>query len=196
MKKIFLAIAFISTGIIVNAQAKFGAKAGVNFYKFGGEDGGDLPSQKMKPGFYLGGFAQLPLADAITIQPELLFSNQGTLQKASGGKVTWNLNYINIPVMVQYNTLSGFYAETGPEVGLLMSAKQKMKMDGESDTNDIKEYLKGVNFSWGLGIGYRLESGLGIGARYNLGLSNILDSDGKFTNSGFTAGVSFLLGSK
>ena len=192
MKKLFIAIAFVSTGLIASAQAKFGAKAGANFYQFGGEDGSDLESQKMKPGFYLGGFANLSITEMLSVQPELLFSNQGTMVKEGDAKATWNLNYINIPVMLQYNTTSGFYAETGPELGLLMSAKQKVKVGDESESMDIKDSFKGINFSWGLGLGYKLPSGIGFGARYNLGLSNIIDeADAKVTNSGFTVGLSY-----
>lgn len=192
MKKVFLAIALVSVAVFANAQAKFGAKAGANFYQFGGKDGSDLEAQKMKAGFYAGGLANFALTDAISIQPELLFSNQGTMQKEGSVKINWHLNYINVPVMAQYNN-SGFYAETGPEFGFLLSAKAKS--DGESA--DIKDSFKSFNFSWGLGAGYKLSSGLGIGARYNLGLTSIIDeSSVKATNNGFQVGLFYMFGGK
>lgn len=197
MKRLLIVAAFISTGMFVNAQTTYGVKAGANFYQFGGEDGSDIESQKMKVGFNLGGFVNLALSEQFSIQPELLFSSQGTMQKSGEAKVTWNLNYINIPVMAQYNTASGFYAETGPEIGFLMSAKAKVKVDGESDSEDIKDQFKGFNFSWGLGAGYKLSSGLGIGARYVLGLANIIDAEEvKVTNNGFHVGLFYTLGGK
>ncbi len=46
--------------------------------------------------------------------------------------------------------------------------------DGEED---IKEFLKSTDFGLNLGVGYKMESGLNFGARYNLGLSDVNDSD-------------------
>lgn len=191
MKKLLFLAAFISAGILVNAQVKFGVKGSANFYKFGGSDGGDIEDQKMKVGFNAGGIANIPLSEMFSIQPELLYSNQGTAQKVGGETLSWNLNYINVPVMAQYNNPSGFYAETGPEFGFLMSAKAKF--DGESE--DIKEFFSGFNFSWGIGAGYKLPSGLGFGARYNQGITTISDdSDTKVTNNGFTVGLFYMFG--
>lgn len=190
MKKVLLVAALVSLGTLVQAQTKFGAKAGANFYQFGGEDGSDLENQKMKVGFNLGLFANLTISEMFSVQPELLYSNQGSMVKEGDAKYTYNLNYINIPIMAQYNNPSGFYAETGPEIGFLASAKGKMTFDGDSESEDIKDSFKGFNFSWGLGAGFKMANGFGIGARYMLGLANIVDSeDAKVTNNGFHVGV-------
>lgn len=63
MKKLLFLAAFISAGILVNAQVKFGVKGSANFYKFGGSDGGDIEDQKMKVGFNAGGIANIPLSE-------------------------------------------------------------------------------------------------------------------------------------
>lgn len=197
MKKVLLFLGIVSVCSFANAQSTtFGVKAGANFFQFGGDDGKDLEAQKMKIGFNVGGFANIAFSEQFSFQPELLFSNQGTLQKEGDDKVVWNLNYINIPLMVQYNA-SGFYAETGPEVGFLISAKAKYDMGGDSESVDIKEQFKGFNFGWGLGLGYKLQNNLGIGARYVLGLANIIDSDdAKVTQNGFHVGLFYTLGGK
>ncbi len=50
----------------------------------------------------------------------------------------------------------------------------KAKTDGDSfDIEDTNVIDFGLNF----GLGYKLDSGLNFSARYNLGLSNIDDSD-------------------
>lgn len=197
MKKVLLFLGIVSVCSFANAQSTtFGVKAGANFFQFGGDDGKDLEAQKMKIGFNVGGFANIAFSEQFSFQPELLFSNQGTLQKEGDDKVVWNLNYINIPLMVQYNA-SGFYAETGPEVGFLISAKAKYDIGGDSESVDIKEQFKGFNFGWGLGLGYKLQNNLGIGARYVLGLANIIDSDdAKVTQNGFHVGLFYTLGGK
>ncbi len=187
MKKVLLSLVVIATTVLASqAQVSYGAKAGANLYNFSGDDAEGLDS---KIGFNVGGFVNIPVSETFSVQPELVFSAEGA--KASEGDGTLNLNYLNIPIMLQYNTPSGFYAEAGPQIGLLMSAKAKL--DGESE--DIKDSFKGTNISVGVGLGYRLQNGLGFGARYNLGLGNILDSDGgDLKLGGFQLGVSFKFG--
>ena len=108
----------------------------------------------------------------------------------SGEKAVYKTDYINIPVMVQYNA-SGFYGETGPQVGFLISAKG----DNGDVSVDIKDNFKSINFSWGVGLGYRMTNGFGVGARYNIGIANIADDDDtKLKLGGFHLGVSYTFG--
>ncbi len=114
MKKIvFVAAALLMVGIYSQAQVKFGIKAGVNFYKFSGSDAkiGSV-SPKFQPGVAGGAFANLTVSEQFSVQPELLFSMEGSKYEESGDKLMYKTNYLNIPVMAQYNNPSGFYAET------------------------------------------------------------------------------------
>lgn len=201
MKKVLLAIVFLTAGAIASqAQIKYGLKAGANFYQIGGSDADDFKEdRKMKIGLAGGAFVNIPINETFSVQPELLYSMEGNLQKYEemgvDVKTSYNLSYINIPVLVQYNA-SGFYAETGPQIGFLMSAKGKVEVDGEEVADeDIKESLKSINVSWAIGLGYKLKSGIGFGARYNLGLTSIADADDtKVTSSGFHVGISYTFG--
>ena len=98
--------------------------------------------------------------------------------------------FINIPVMAQYNTPSGFYVEAGPQLGFLLSAKAKE--DGESE--DIKDFLNSTNFGASFGAGYNMGSGLGFGARYNLGLSNASKLFGDIKTSNISIGLHYNVG--
>ncbi|MBX3257521.1 MAG: PorT family protein [Chitinophagaceae bacterium] len=192
MKKIFFLSVFTAAAFIGQAQIKFGIKAGANFSKFSGEDAKieDL-SPKFRTGFAGGGFVNIGLNEMFSLQPELLYSMEGTTYKESGEKATYKTDYINVPVLVQYNNPSGFYAETGPQIGYLVSAK--IAYDGNSV--DIKDSFKKINFSWGLGAGYKLSNGLGIGARYNLGITKIADNtDANIKVGGFHVGLSYTFG--
>jgi hypothetical protein len=188
MKKIvFVAAALLMVGIYSQAQVKFGVKAGANFYKFSGSDAkiGSV-SPKFQPGVAGGVFANLTVSKQFSVQPELLFSMEGSKYEESGDKLMYKTNYLNIPVMAQYNNPSGFYAETGPQIGFLMSAKA----DDGTNTTDIKDSFKSINFSWALGAGYKLANGFGFGARYNFGLANVADeSDTDVKLGGFHVGV-------
>jgi hypothetical protein len=199
MKKIVLIAVVLVAGFASQAQIKFGAKLGANLYSIGGsdaEDAGLKESRKMKIGIAGGAIVNIPVSTMFSVQPELLYSMEGNLQKEDDAKVSINLSYLNIPIMAQLNTTSGFYAETGPQIGFLMSAKSKFDDGTDEDEIDIKDELKSIGFSWALGAGYKMKSGFGIGARYNFGLSSLDDSDDalKITSSGFHVGVFYLFG--
>jgi len=186
MKKILFLLICAATLITTSqAQVRYGLKAGANFATLTNADGA-----KMKVAFNAGAFAHVPLSSMFSFHPELVYSAQG--DKFDGGSD--NLSYINVPVLVQYNNPSGFFVETGPQIGLLMSAKTKVDGGG---TDDIKSQLKSTDFAWAIGAGYVSSANIGFGVRYNAGLSNIVDVSGAPTvhNSVFQISVSYWFGS-
>lgn len=195
MKRIFILSVFTLTAFTIQAQVRFGVKAGINLTKFSGSDAGD---NNFLLGYAGGGLVNYKLADAVSLQGEVLYSLEGASSKdvAEGMniKTRAKLGYVNIPVLAQYNHSSGFYAETGPQLGILASAKASMSAEGDSYSQDMKDSFKKINFSWGIGAGYKLSNGLGIGARYNLGLANIPDGDSKVKVGGFHIGLSYTFG--
>lgn len=200
MKKILILSIATFSYMAMNAQVKFGIKANANLSKFSGSDAkmGDI-SPKFKVGFIGGGLANISISEILSVQPELLYSMEGSQYKEGDNKITYKTDYVNLPVMVQYNNPLGFYVETGPQVGFLVSAKAKSKAGDLEESEDVKDSFKSINFSWGLGLGYKLSNGLGIGARYNYGLLNVIDPNGEDTDvnihlGGFQAGVFYTLG--
>ena len=200
MKKILFVTVFIAVAFFSQAQIKFGIKAGANFTKFSGPDAKfENVSPKFKPGFAGGGLVNIGITEMFSVQAEVLYSMEGSIYKESGQKLIFKTDYINIPVLVQYNNPVGVYAETGPQVGFLMSAK----MSDGNNSIDAKDSFKKINFSWCFGAGYKLSNGLGIGARYNLGLANIVSNDddgepgesGNVKLGGFHVGLFYTFGS-
>jgi hypothetical protein len=185
MKKIFLLLVMAGSFAIANAQISYGVKGGLNVANIGGED---VDGNKAKLGFHLGGFVNIPVAESISVQPELVFSGQGAKFE---GDSKYAMNYLNIPVVGRFTTKSGFFAETGPQLGFLVSAKAKQ--DGEK--TNVKDYFKKTDLSWALGVGYLTQSNIGVSARFNLGLSK-LDEDGeaRVFNRVFQVGMFYVLG--
>lgn len=182
-----IAIVFATT---VQAQhVNIGIKAGLNLYNIKNSNDSKYD---MKPGLHAGLLGHIHVNKNFAIQPELLFSAQGAKYKTSGVDTKLNLNYLNLPIMLQYMFDNGFRLEAGPQLGLLLTAKAD---DGTTKT-DIKSDLKPVDLGLGFGIGYiHVPSGFGVDARYNLGLSNINDNDNngvKSFNRGFQVGVFYL----
>lgn len=177
MKKLFLLFAIFALTSInqtFSQEVNFGAKAGVNFADITGEE---VDSFDGLTSFHLGFVAEILFSDAFAVQPELLYSRQGSDYKDSFESFSYEgtvkVDYINIPVMAKYFVTEGFSIEAGPQIGFLMSAKDEY----EDEEDDIKDYLKGTDFGVNFGLGYKLESGLNFGARYNIGLSDNLDTD-------------------
>ena len=151
MKKvIFSAIAVMAFGFANAQDVKYGIKGGLNISNFTGDtEGFDF---KSKAGFNVGGFVEIKLSEKFSIQPELLYSSQGAKLENIGdyvddvfytGDIKFNFSYINVPVMFKYYVAEKFSIEAGPQIGFLVSAKTKTKLDGFSQTveNDIKDSL-------------------------------------------------------
>ncbi len=167
MKKIMFSIVILTLTIPVMAQTGIGIKAGMTSYaiKSSIDDQSYIPAA-----LHFGAFAQINITEIFSVQPEILYCQQGNKYETNGVKESRNLDYVNIPVMLQLNTKKGFSFEAGPEFGFLMSAKYKE--DGKV-ISDIKKEFKSSNFSLGVGLVYRMKFGLGFGFRYCIGLSNI-----------------------
>jgi len=174
MKKLcIVAILAIVSFASVNAQgAKFGAKAGVNFANFTG----DIEENKVLTGLHIGAFVELELSETIILQPELLFSTQGTKFKEQGVSIDFNANYINLPVMFKYAIAEEFNLEAGPQIGFLLSA--------EVADQDIKDEMESIDFGLNFGASYDFTEDLFAQARYNFGLTNLAESgEGDLKNS-------------
>jgi hypothetical protein len=188
MKKIILTLGLMAgISAAASAQASFGIKAGGSLTNF---TGSDVSNSSNKFGFHGGLLANLAFSDALSIQPEVLFSMKGAQEEAnSSNKV--NLNYIDVPVMLQYNA-DGLFFEAGPQVGFLASAK--------NNDIDVKEVFKSVDFGYAVGLGYKLETGPMIGLRYNGGITGnvkeVLGVTPKSYNSAFQLYVGFMFGGK
>jgi hypothetical protein len=179
MKKLLFITVFAVTATAVNAQS-FGIKAGANFSNATAKSEGESESGDMKIGFHVGASVDVPISGSLYLHPELQYSAEGWKEKDEDFdfEAKFNLTYINIPILLRYQTEGGFYGELGPQIGILAGAKVKV----EDEDEDIKEFFNSTNLSLGIGAGYKLPMGIGFGARYNLGLSNIA-KDGDSDNS-------------
>ncbi|MDP9959656.1 porin family protein [Chryseobacterium lathyri] len=186
MKKLILGLAVTASSLAFAQQTPssssnpvtFGVKGGMNVSSLSKDEG--LDDQKSKIGFNAGVFANIPVAESFSVQPEVLYSQYGakadyTLLGTKYSSST-KLDYIAVPVMFQYNLIPNLYLEAGPEFGFLVSAKNKIKNEnnGNSSTSDnYKDDLKTFNFGIGLGAGYYFTPNFGITARYVAGLTDV-----------------------
>jgi hypothetical protein len=178
MKKltVIAALMIVSVAAFSQMQLAVGIKAGPNFANIN-TDASAGENYKNRTGFHGGAFALFKFTK-IGIQPEILFSQQGTTVEISSQDLKQNISYMNIPVMLKLYTVAGINLQAGPQFGFVTKAEGEFidLQTGRKSTEDIKNELKGSDLSLALGAGWDLPFGLTIDARYNLGLSKINDS--------------------
>lgn len=183
MKKATLLVLAMTLVICSQAQIRFGARAGLNISNVVGKE---TEGWKSKPGIFVGGFAEIPVLSKFSVQPELYYSMEGAKWDGEDNAKT-SLGYLKLPVLARYTTTSGFYGETGPQIGFLLHATDKW----DEGKEDIMEYLEKTEFSWVIGAGYFVTPQIGIHARYNAGLSSFYETE---KNSVFQLGIQYTLG--
>lgn len=195
MKKLFVLIsAILITGIASaqhgNAPAGFlniGIKGGVNIYNIHNDNDTKYDA---RIGYNFGLLGHIHLNKSFALQPEIVYSAQGAKYTNDNGDFKYNLDYINVPVLVQYMFDNGLRLEAGPQVGFLVSAKSK----NNSTTTDNRDNLNPIDFGVSFGASFVVPStGFGLDARYNLGLTNI-NKNGTVnsTNRGFQLGAFYI----
>ena len=178
MKKIFL----IALGLCIfqfsNAQGfKVGVKVGANLTNLTGtsfKDGYDF-------GYHVGLFSELMITEKFGIQPELLFS-ETNLRTGSDFSSLYSsvaltdvtkikLQYMTIPVLLDFKPISLVTLQLGPQFGILMSQTKSLQAKaGEAFKKGDFSVLGGVQLNF---LKFR------VYGRYAVGLMNINDIDNK-----------------
>jgi len=162
MKKIFFTLSFMLLSFMLTVQAqketfvRFGGVVGFNMSKWGGDDYKDFETT-FKPGFHVGGVAEMVLTDRWSIQPELLFSYEGTNSDLLDKGIS--AMYIKFPILVFYN----FYVGSGilsPGVGGYCAGGIAGKVDGGDQNTFGDDALN--RFDWGVEarLAYELRNGV------------------------------------
>jgi len=168
---LFFVLAGVSS-LFAQVQFSIGLKGGLNFAKFDVSDvGGSIQN---KTGFHGGAFV-LAKFTAFAIQPELIFSQQGSDFTFNGQNLSSNFGYLNVPILLKFYLPFGLNFQAGPQFGFLNSADgQILGADGEV-VDVSKDMYKNSDTSVALGIGWDLPLRLTVDFRYNLGVSEIED---------------------
>lgn len=83
------------------------------------------------------------------------------------------LNYLQMPLLVDFYLNERVSVSCGPELAYLLSAKQEW----ERETYDLEDwYNKKFEFSGVVGLNYKITRNLDLGVRFNLGLTQISEA--------------------
>ena len=151
----------------------FGLKAGANFANISTTDNATNPNTRVA--LNIGAVVAYDVTEKFGVQLEVVYSQQGFTEEASGGdgNLTAELDYINIPLMFGFTVVEGLTLQAGPELGF--NTRAKVTLDGDDLT--VIEDTNTVSFGAGAGLQYELDFGLFFQARYIWGISNILDEN-------------------
>ncbi|MBP2832045.1 PorT family protein [Aquimarina sp. U1-2] len=192
---------------IAKAQVEdfeIGIKLGLNIADVRGDEVDDLDP---RTSIHIGLAAEIPINEYIGLQPELLYSFQGFSAESfepNFEEENLKLDYIYLPIMVKYYpfyVVPGFSIEAGPQVGILTSAVLERKNTfegGVTETSDVDfdDFVSDVDVAINIGLGYQFEMGAFFQARYNLGVTNIIEIGGvelsrQFSVFQFSTGIKF-----
>ncbi len=129
----------------------FGIKAGANLGKISGQSFKD----EYNLGYHAGAFATLG-GGKWSLQPEVLFNQVNTDTATNFNQITQlhnvgqiQLQYLSIPVMVNYNLSNLFSIQAGPQFGILIDKSKNLVQNG-------KEAFKSGDFSLAAGLQLKL----------------------------------------
>lgn len=170
------------------AQFGVGVKAGANIFKVDGKSFSD----EFKYGYHLGAYVNIGIGGRFSLQPELLFNQYQTktdssfkniYQNAFSGNSNVKLNYLSIPLLLNYKLGSLLSLQAGPMFSVLMDQNKNLLQNGQNafDKGDFS-MLGGAQVSLGK---------IKVNGRYVIGLNNINDIDNKdkWKNQGFQLSV-------
>jgi len=212
MKKILLSVlSLVIFGALSQAQTGIQVRAGVNFQNLNGKIMGDKTEGKLKTGFHAGVEVPISIAPEFYIQPGVLYSMKGAVDKDNSDFQT-SLSYVEVPVNFVYKPMLGtghLILGVGPYVGIGVSGKIK---DGDDDVsvkfeNEISAtqlasgdpYFRRTDFGGNLLAGYQFANNLLFQLNAQLGMTNVFpkvegisSDDYKLKNTGFGLSVGYI----
>jgi hypothetical protein len=165
------------------AHAQLGIKGGVNEAVLTGRVGEDAT---YKTYFHAGVFYEFKVLGPLSIQPEVLYSLQGSQLKGATTvtNYTTQLNYVQVPLLAKL-TFGPVYVEAGPQFGYLVSANENGMVQVRNSSGNVafasvdqsstSSYKRG-DFALCAGVGLKLGSIVRLGGRFVAGLNDINDA--------------------
>ncbi len=174
--KLLFLIACVFFAQTAMSQLKFGLKAGANIGKVDGKSFKD----EFRYGYHAGGFVEVGLGGKLGIQPEVLFNQYQTRVDSSFKNVYKNaldfsgsrnikLNYLTVPIILNYKLANILTLQAGPQFGILIDQDKTLLNNG-------KEAFSKGDFSMLAGAQIKILK-LRLSGRYVVGLNNINDID-------------------
>lgn len=150
-----------------------GVGGGLTAAVVGSQIDGDDWGGYNKFGYSLGGFAFYDFDDKFSLMPEITVNHRGS-REVVNGYGQYNLNVIDVPVLLRYRALGApeaqsLLAEVGPSVNILFSAKSGFG----TLRQDLMPSFHKVGISGNVGGTFFLGRHVGLFARWTYSLTNL-----------------------
>ena len=191
MKNIFFPVILIMISSQCFAQSlHVGIKAGANINQITGQ----TFSNEFTYGYHAGAFAILGLGKKLSIRPEVLFS-ESTVDTSSQYSSIYHLNnvshidldYLSIPVLLQYKVSNVLSLQAGPQYGIMINKNNTLVQNGQAA-------FKSGDFGVLGGVELKI-LGFSVYGRYVVGLNNInqLDNRDNWKSQTIQVGVGYAI---
>lgn len=160
MKKRFIMIAMTGLMAVVSFGQSIGIKGGLSLANANYEVFETALSTEVLSGFHIGLVSELPVSEALSFSPGILYSQKGFKMNFMGVEVKMPITYIEIPLNLTYKYNAGglsLFGQAGPYLGGGISAKAKSGNEEEeiefgSGDEELKQFDFGVNIGAGIQI--------------------------------------------
>lgn len=198
MKK-FLIIAILYllpvNELLAQENLLFGLKGGASLSNFNMEQ----HKNTGRTGFFIGAFAEFPLYEGFSLQPEILYVNQGAeteSQTIEGLQFhNFELNYLQVPLVVKMYLYKGLAIEAGPSFNFLVdeyiTGRSSMTPEGWTAEEDL-----GRSFEFGtvLGFSYNLPGHFLLSSRFTHGFTKAFRDEFVYTGAAYNYGIQLGVG--
>lgn len=175
MKKIMFAAVLFITTYSVQAQSRFGVKAGLNLSTVSTNDTDFNEDRQLRPTYHAGIVLDARVSENFSIQPQLLLQGKGVKVAHGGHADAFRFTSLDLPVNLLYRS-GGFFVGGGPNIGINLSGE--LEVEDNPAENQTFEFgssagqFKRANVGVNLMTGYETTGGLFFSVNYLAGLSN------------------------
>ncbi|MFO7655443.1 MAG: porin family protein [Bacteroidales bacterium] len=143
-----------------------------------------------KVGLHGGVFVSTSITNKIGVQMEIKYTGRGARKKTSETNPAvyqLSLNYIDIPLMVNFTAQQKFLFEAGLVPGYLFALSGE-DSGGRVDSEQLADFKK-FDLNWMLGFRYKFTDKVSAGIRYSYSIFSIRDYQNSNANYGLIANI-------
>ncbi len=132
-----------------------------------------------RSGLAAGAMVELGVSEDFYLVVEALYVQRGYKESASGVETIYKQDYIDIPVQLKYDinlVLVKPFFTFGPYLGFLSKAGSETAGTSLTYTTGYKTTEFGLSLGVGAELPFSPVTSLFVSGRYNMGLTNVLDS--------------------
>lgn len=152
-------------------SVKFGIRGGMNLSHINFSRGSQPPEIPIKtnwqPGINAGGVISIPITTDLYLRPEYLFSQIGG--KIDEENRNYVINYISLPVLLNWNLFERISIFSGPQFDLLIRARDKSPNNNRS----IEKQIEHRHIAISGGVNYFFTTHAAMDIRFIVGVNNV-----------------------